>query len=138
MTMPWYAIVYFVVLMGLGVYSAYDDLKDRVSPVYVLVDAMVTILWLYFLVAYSVPGIALTGLLLAAMFAFGIVWTTVDVHRELQQAVRHRPLGYDSEVSAETNLRVDRGVEGFAVLFGVALGAPAIAAAAVVVKRAIW
>jgi hypothetical protein len=135
--MSWYASVYVVVLTGLGIYSAYDDLKDHVSPAYVAVDALVTMFWLYSFVAYYVPGLALPGVLLLLMLAFGIVWTIGDAYRELRRAVRDRPLSHDAGLSPATNLWVDRGVEAFGVLFGVALAAPAIIAAAVVVERAL-
>lgn len=135
--MTWYALVYLAVLVAFGIYSAYDDIRDRVAAWYVLVDGAVTLLWIYFLFAYYYPHIALAGPVLLVLLAFAVVWTIFDVRRELQGVWRDRHLSDDPELSPRLNLWVDRGVEAFGVAFGVMLGAPAIIAAMAVVRRAL-
>lgn len=130
-------IAYAGMLGAFGLYSAYDDIRDRVAAWYVLVDGAVTLLWIYFLFAYYYSHIALAGPVLLVPLAFAIVWTIFDVRRELQGVWRNRHLSDDPELSPRLNLWVDRGVEAFGVAFGVMLGAPAIIGAIAVVRRAI-
>ncbi len=135
--MPWYAVAYAVFFVAVSIYSAYDDIRDRVADWYILVDGAVGVLWIYFFLAYYYPQLALPAPMLALLLVFAMVWTVFDVRRELQAIWRDRPLSYDPELSPGLNLWIDRGVEAFGVAFGVVLAAPAIVAAIAVVRRAL-
>ena len=135
--MSWYAIAYLAFFVAGSIYSAYDDVRDRVAYWYILVDGAVAVLWIYFVVAYYYPQLALPGAVLAVLLVVAIVWTAFDVCRVLQGAWRDRSLSDDPELSPSLNLWIDRGVEAFGVLVGALLGAPAIIAAIAVVRRAL-
>lgn len=134
--MPWYAFPYVVILAGFGVYSAYDDTRLGKGIVYVLVDALVTLFWIYCVFAFFYDTLVPLGPALLCLFALAVAWTVIDVRRELRGAVLQRPLSYDPELSPRANLWIDRGVEGFAVLVGTLIGGPAVVAGAVVAIRA--
>jgi hypothetical protein len=133
--MPWYAVVYSVLLVGFGVYSAYDDLRLRQSVGYVLMDAGVTLIWVYFVAAYFYPALAPVGFGPLLLLVFAIVWSVIDVRRELRALVRDRPSSYDPELSPRTNLWIDRGVEAFGLLVGTGIVVPALIAGVVVAAR---
>lgn len=134
--MTWYAIVYLAVFLAFGIYSTYDDIRLRQHPAYILVDGAVTLLWVYFLFAYFYPHIALPGAILLLLLFFALVWTLLDVRRELQAVVRDRHSSHDPELSARANLWADRVVEAVGVLVGFTVAGPAIFAAIAVVSRA--
>ena len=135
--MSWYAIAYVAVIVAGTIYSAYDDIRDRVANWYILVDGAVGLLWIYFFVAYYYPQLALPVAVLATLLVLAIVWTVFDVRRELQGARRDRPVSDDPELSPSLNLWIDRGMEASGVALGVILFAPAIIAAIAVVRRAL-
>ena len=99
--MPSFAVAYVVLLLAFGVYSFYDDWKDRRSAGYLATDA--------------------APLLLGALS-----WTAWDAWRELTVVIAARPESYDPELSEAWNLRIDRGLEAGVVLLGVLVMAPAI------------
>lgn len=134
--MAWYAVVYALLLVGVGVYSAYDDLRLRQGVGYVLVDAVVTFIWVYFVAAYYRSTLIPAGAGLLLLLVFALVWTAIDVRRELRALLRDRPLSYDPELSPRANLWIDRGVEAFGVLLGTVVAAPAVLAGVVVAARA--
>jgi hypothetical protein len=134
--MTWYAFAYIVFLIAVGIFSAYDDIRGKVASWYVAVDAVVTTLWIYFVIAYFHPQVAGPGPILVILLVFAVVWTVLDVRRELQSVWRARPAGYDPELSSDLNLRIDRVVEALGVVFGLLVGSPAIIAAIAVARRA--
>ena len=135
--MRWYAIAYLAGFVAGIFFSAYDDIRGRVARWYIVVDGAVGWLWIYFFVTYYYPALALSGPLLAVLLAVAIVWTVLDVRRELQGVWRDRPLSYDHELSPALNLWIDRGVEASGVALAVILAAPALIAAIAVVRRAL-
>ena len=135
--MSWYAIAYLAVFVAGIFFSAYDDIRERVAHWYIVVDGAVGLLWIYFFVTYYYPALALSGTLLAVLLGLAIVWTVLDVRRELQGVWRDRPQSYDPELSPSLNLSIDRGVEALGVAIAVMLGAPALVAAIAVVRRAL-
>ena len=135
--MKWYAIAYVAMFIGGMIFSAYDDIRERVARWYIVVDAAVGALWIYFFLTYYYTALALPGTLLAMLLVFAIVWTALDVRRELLAVWRDRPKSYDPELSPGLNLWIDRGVEAFGVTLAVTLAAPAIVAAIAVVRRAL-
>lgn len=135
--MTWPAVAYVVLLLAFGVYSAYDDRQDGVGVPYVVTDAAVTLLWVYFVVAYYLPPWAApVGRAAPVLFALGIAWTAWDVRRNLRLAARARPRSYDPELPARVNLWVDRSVEAAGLVAGTVLMVPAFAAAVRVSLRA--
>ena len=135
--MSWYAIVYVALFIAGAIFSAYDDIRGRVARWYVVVDAAVGSLWIYFVAAYYYPRLTLPAPLPAVLLAAALVWTVLDVRRELQGVWRDRPLSYDPELSPAWNLWIDRGVEATGVALAVLLAVPAMAAAVAVVRRSL-
>ena len=135
--MSWYAMAYVGVFAAGCFFSAYDDIRERVAHWYIVVDGAVGVLWIYFFVTYYYPDLALRGTLLAALLVFAVVWTVLDVRRELRSVWRDRPQSYDPQLSPALNLWIDRGVEMLGVTLAVMLAAPAMIAAIAVVRRAL-
>lgn len=135
--MPWYIHAYLVVLIGIGAYSAYDDRRNGVAGWYVLVDAAVTAFWALCVLAYYYPDfVKPAGRLIALVAALAVVWTIVDVRREIRAVMVKRPEAHDPELSQRTNLWVDRTVEAAGVASGTLLLTPALFFAVQVVRRA--
>ena len=40
--MSWYAIAYIIVIVAGSAWSAYDDIRERAAPWYIVVDAAVS------------------------------------------------------------------------------------------------
>ncbi len=134
--MPWFGAAYVVLVLGIGIYSFYDDRKAKRSIAYLSTDAVVTSVWIYFVLAYFVPQIAAPiGRLLPFLLLLSLAWTAVDASRELTRVIAQRPASDDPELSARANLWVDRAVESAGLLISVLLLTPAIIYAMLVIRR---
>ena len=135
--MPWFIVAYLLLIVALGVCSFYDDRKAKLSIAYLTVDAVVTAVWMYFVVAYFYPPIAdPVGRALPLLLVLSVVWTAADVRRELKGLIAQRPASYDPELSPRVNLLVDRAVEGAGLVVGMAVLAPALVYGILVIRRA--
>lgn len=134
--MPWFAAAYVVLFLAFGVYSFYDDWKERRSAGYLATDAAVNLLWIYFVWAYFHPPLAASMGSGALPLLLGAVsWTAWDAWRELRLVIAARPEAHDPELSEAWNLWIDRGVESGAVLLGLLVMAPAVFCAMQVARR---
>jgi hypothetical protein len=76
------------------------------------------------------------GRVLPVILVLAVAWTAADVQRELKGIVAQRPASYDPELSPRVNILVDRAVEGAGLVVGMALLAPAVVYAILVIRRA--
>jgi hypothetical protein len=127
--MPWYAVVYITVLLGLGASSLRDAVRDRRAPAFIAFDALVSLTWPAFVVlawhpGWSPPKAVVLLLLLVALGA-----SLRETWRELRAAAAARPEAADPELSPAANLWIDRIVEASGALLAWALILPALIAA---------
>lgn len=136
MTMPWYIALYVGLFVAFTVYSAIDYRRNGRSVPFLLTDAGVNVVWIYFCVAAYHPSLAGRGRWpLALLFVAAIAWTVADACYEQRAVIRQRPDAYDPELSERANLWIDRGVEAFAVVVGLVALTPAIILAIRVIAR---
>jgi len=134
--MPWFAVAYIGLLVAIGLYSFHDDRKAKRSAVYLAADAFVTALWIYFVFAYFDSRFAQPIARLLPFSLLGAVaWTVADTARVMMRIIAERPASYDPELTARTNLWVDRAVETVGLLIGVLLLAPALIYAMLVIRQ---
>lgn len=134
--MPWFIVAYLILLVAIGIYSFYDDRKAKVSISYLTIDAAVSVVWIYFVLAYFYPGLAEPILRpLPVVLLLCAVWTVMDVRREMKGIIAKRAASYDPELSPRANLWIDRAVEASGLVFGFLLLTPAFIFAILVVRR---
>ena len=134
--MPLLAAAYIVLVIAIALYSFYDDRKAKRSVAYLSTDAVVTVVWIYFVLAYFYPRIAEpVGRLLPLLLLLSLAWTAADASREMKRIIAERPASYDPELSPGANLWIDRAVEAGGLLFGILLLTPALIYAVLVIRR---
>jgi hypothetical protein len=135
--MPWYALCYVAAIAALGIDAFLDETREGVGTWYRATDALVTLGWILFVVAYYAPPlVGPARRLLPLAFAFAVAWTAFDARRALRNVIAARPESYEPGLSPRANLWIDRGVEAFAVLVGVLVALPAVVMGLRVVLRA--
>lgn len=125
--MPWWAVLYVLLFAVAAAWSTVEEGRKRTRRRWWLAaDAMVSLLWVGFVVAYYAPPMGRTASKVAiGVLVLAFLWTALNAQREIGE------LQGDPKLSPRLNWLGDI----LAIAVGVLFVAPAIAYGVLVVKR---
>ena len=125
-SMPWWAVLYALLFAGAAVWSAVEEARKGARRWWLATDALVSLVWVAFIVAYYAPPLGRPASRAAlALLVAAFLWTAINAQREIGQ------LQSDPDLSPRLNWLGDI----LAIALGAIFVAPAIAYGVLVVRR---